>query len=100
MAILQKMVAPEEKESNWLTIFVESLSRALFKEAPNYTEMYKKQIEGIGYVRAMWRLRSFAKEQLLESSKLLAKISFKEHRLNKIKWKRYKKLFKKMNNSK
>ena len=100
MAILQKMVAPEEKESNWLTIFVESLSRTLFKEAPDYTEMYKKRIEGIGYSRAMWRLGSFAKEQLLGSSKVLAKISFKEHRLNKIKWKRYKKLFKQMKKSK
>lgn len=100
MAILQKMVAPEEKESNWLTIFIENLSRTLFREAPNYTEMYKKQIEGIGYTRAMWRLGSFAKEQLLGSSKVLANISFKEHCLNKIKWKRYKKLFKQMKKSK
>lgn len=98
MAIVQKIVAPEEKENNWLTIVVESLSHTFFKETPDYTEMYKKQIEGIKYARAIWRLNSFAKEQLLESLKFLDKISYKEHRANKTKWKRYKKLFKKMKN--
>lgn len=100
MAVLQKIVAPEEKESNLLTLFAESLSRILFKEAPDYAELYRKRIVDIGYKRALWRLGAFAKEQLLGSSKSLAKISFKEHRLNKIKWKRYKKLFKKMIKSK
>lgn len=94
-AILQKIVAPEEKESNLLTIFAENLSRLFFKETPDYTEMYKNQIENAGYAKALWKLRIFTKEQLLGSSKALSKISFKEHRLNKIKWKRYKKAFKK-----
>ncbi|MBQ3160906.1 MAG: hypothetical protein IJC04_02125 [Oscillospiraceae bacterium] len=94
MAVLQKIVAPEEKENKLFTLFAESLSRIFFKEALNYAELYEKQIVGIGYIRALWRLEIFAKEQLLESSKNLAKISFKEHSLNKIKWKRYKKMFK------
>ena len=94
-AILQKLVAPEEKESNMLTLFFENLSRVLFKDTPDYAETYKKRAEGVGYVRSLRRLDSFAKEQLFVNSKMLAKISLKEHCSNKLKWKRYKKLFKK-----
>lgn len=95
MIIIQKIVSPEDKENNLLAMFVENLSRTLFIDRPDYTKLYKEQIENVGYIRAVYKLNSFVKEQLLANSKVLEKISFREHRLNRIKWKKYKKSFKK-----
>ena len=100
VSVLQKIVAPEEKDNSFYALFMENISRMLFKEVPNYLELYKKQIEGKGYLKSLSILDSLAKEQLFENSKNLVEISFSEHSINKIKWKRYKKLFKQMTTQK
>ena len=45
MAVLQKIVAPEEKEGNLITLIADSISSILFKDALDYAELYRKQIE-------------------------------------------------------
>lgn len=92
-SILQEIVSPEEKESNWLTAIAQTISQMLSEKRHDYVQEYKDRIKDVEYREALRRLNALANEQIMESTKLSI-LSSREHRLNKIRWKKYKMLFK------
>ena len=92
IAFLKNVVEPSE--NNLLTVFAEKLSNLFYKKTFNYVEMYKQEIENKKYRESLQILERYAKEQLLQNSENYSRVSYREHRLNKMKWKQYKKLFK------
>lgn len=92
-SILQKIVSPEEIGSNWLTAIAQTISQMLSEKKQDYVQEYKESIKDDKYRKALRRLNALANEQIVKSTKLSIPSS-REHRLNKIRWKKYKKLFK------
>lgn len=97
IAFLKNIVEPNE--NNLLTVFAEKLSNLFYKKSFNYVELYKQEIENMKYGKSLRTLKKYAKEQLLQNSENYSRVSYREHRLNKMKWKQYKKLFKEQKKS-
>lgn len=93
--LLRNVVAQEEKESNFLATVALNALRRILKSAPSSAELYESEIKGKTYSEAIDILNNITNEAMLQERKNLVSISLKQHKLNKLKLKRYKDKLKK-----